>query len=118
MNPSKHFDVDERGDVTTIRLMDPMFFDVDDYAKLQGELVEFVERERPRKLVVDFSRVEYCSTAVMAALLLVKDRMESESGRVKTCGMNRTVCESFERLKLDETAVEIHESESAALDTF
>jgi len=118
MDTSRHFDIEELGDVISIRLMDPMFFDIDDYTSLQGELVEFVEREHPRKLVVDFSRVEYCSTAIMAALLMVKDRVESESGRLKTCEMSHTVCESFERLKLDQTAFELHKTKAAALDTF
>jgi len=118
MTVFKHLDVEERDDVSMIRLADPKFFDTNRYAALQQELVEFIEQKRPRKLIVDFCHVEYCSTAIMSTLLLVQDRVESDDGLMKTCGMNDTVREAFERLKLDRTAFDIYTSRAAALDAF
>jgi len=115
MTSFKHFDAKRRRDVIEIRLVNPAFYDVDSYAELWEELIDFVEQERPRKLLVDFSRVEYCSTAVMNALLIAQKHLQSDGGLMKLYGMNDSVREAFQRLNLDGTAFDIHAGESAAI---
>ena len=95
MSDFTHFDVTRVNDVTEIRLADPGLFETEHYAELRRELVEFVEQNTPRKLLVLFSRVKYCSTALVSALLLVKDRVESEHGSLKLSDMNDTAREVF-----------------------
>ena len=114
----EHFDVEQCDGVTVIRLADPKFFDTDRYAELRRELVEFVEQQRPQKLLVLFSRVEYCSTALVSALLMVKDRVESEDGLIKLSGLSDTAREVFENLKLAGTVFDIYTDETAAIAAF
>ena len=115
MTSFKHFDAKRRRDVLEIRLVNPAFYDVDSYAELSEELIDFVEQERPRTLLVDFSRVEYCSTAVMNALLIAQKRLQSEGGLMKLYGMNDSVREAFRQLDLDSTAFDICDIEAAAM---
>ena len=53
------------------------------YEKLQEEVVGFVEQQRPSRLIVDFSAVDYRSTAVIAAVLMAKKRIEPGGGQMK-----------------------------------
>ena len=112
------FDVVQHGDVTVLRLADSAYFDVPEYEAMRDRLLDFVEREQPRRVVVDFSSVQYCSTAVVASLLMVKNRVESQGGQIKLCGMNNTVRDAFRMLKLDGTLFDIHGVETAAIEAF
>ena len=114
----QHFDTKQHGGVTEIRLANPAFFDIDGYTELSEELAEFIEQERPRKLLVDFSRVQYCSTAVMNTLLVAQRRLQSEGGCMKVYGMNDSVREAFRRLNLDRTAFDIYATQAAAMAAF
>ena len=113
-----YFDVEQSGDVIEIRLADSSLFDVPRYKELRDELVNFVDRQQPSRLIVDFSAIEYCSTAVIAAVLTAKRRMEPEGGQMKLCGMSDYVRETFQRLKLDGTIFDIHVTNTAAVNAF
>ena len=114
----QYFDVEQSDDVTELRLADPSLYDVPRYEELQNEVVNFVERQRPSKLIVDFSAVGYCSTAVIAAMLTVKRRLEPERGQVKLCGMSDDVRETFRTLKLDGTIFDILATKADAVNAF
>jgi len=113
-----YFDVEQSGDVTELRLVDSSLFDVPRYEELRDELVSLVERQQPSRLIVDFSAIEYCSTAVVAAVLMAKKRMESEGGQMKLSGMSDAVRETFQNLKLDGTIFDIHTTRTAAVNAF
>jgi len=113
-----YFDVEQSGDVTELRLADPALFDVPRYEELRNELVSFVEQRRPDRLIVDFSSVGYCSTAVIAAVLMAKKRLDSDGGQMKLCGMSDAVRETFQMLKLDGTIFDIHTTKAEAVNAF
>ena len=113
-----YFDVEQSGDVTELSLADPALFDVPRYEELRNELVSFVEQRRPEKLIVDFSAVGYCSTAVIAAVLMAKKRLDSEGGQMKLCGMSDAVRETFQMLKLEGSIFDIHATNADAADAF
>jgi anti-anti-sigma regulatory factor len=118
MSEFEHFDVERCDGITVIRLASPDLFDTEHYAELRRELVEFIEQQRPKKLLVLFSRVRYCSTALISALLLVKKHVETEDGLIKLSGMSDPAREVFENLKLAGTAFDIYTNESAAMEAF
>lgn len=118
MSTYKHFDIEQLGDITKIRLAKPKFFDVDDYTVLRDDLNRFVEQERPEKLLVDFSHVEYCSTAVISALMTVRDHLETDAHALKFCSMSEAVRELFRTLNLDSDVFDIHSNQAAAVAAF
>jgi anti-sigma B factor antagonist len=113
-----HFDVERRGRVVEIRLGNPAYYDLLRYTELDEELNAFVAQERPPRLLVNFSAVQYCSTAVMNALLKAKKRLESTGGRMKLYGMNEAVNGAFQMLNLEGSVFEIHPSEASASQAF
>jgi len=104
------------GQVAEIRLVDPTLFDAMDYAQFRDELFRFLEMYRPPTLLVDFSRVPFCSTAIMDALLTARNRLGTYGGKLRLCGMNHMVRESFQRLNLD-TVFDVHAT-TAGVDFF
>jgi anti-anti-sigma regulatory factor len=116
----RYFDVEQRGPVTEIRLADTRYFDTDRYTELRDELLAFVEQERPLRLLVDLSRVEYCSTAVMGALIAVQARLALHPaiGTMKLCGIREVVGESLRRLKLDQGVFDLHSTDVGAIQAF
>jgi anti-sigma B factor antagonist len=118
MTAFKHFEIELCDDITVICLLDPKFFDTERYAELRHELIDFVEQQHPKSLLVDFSRVEYCSTALINALMTIKERVESEGGRMMISGMNEPARETFERLKLDGRVFTIYPTRADAIEAF
>jgi len=114
----QHFTVDHEGDVTEILLANTDYFDVVHYAEFHEELMAFVESEKPKKLLVRFDDVQYCSTAIISALLKARHRQVSEGRQMKLCGLNDTVRSSIQMLKLDGTVFDICDDQQTALATF
>jgi anti-anti-sigma regulatory factor len=120
MREFRYFDVKKHGPVTEIHLADPKFFDTERYAELRDELLAFVEQERPRRLLVNLSRVEYCSTAVMSTLIMVQRclGMHPATGTMKLCGASEVVGEALGRLRLDHGVFDIHSTDVGAIQAF
>jgi anti-anti-sigma regulatory factor len=114
------FRCEQHGPVTQLHLADTRFLNTEDYAELSDELLAFVEQERPRKLLVNLSRVGYCSTAVMSALIAVQKHLASlpAAGVMKLCGASEVVDEAIRRLKLDQGVFDIHSTEVGAIHAF
>ncbi len=117
MNEPTLVEVRQQGEVREIRLPDTRQFDTGQYAELRDELLDCLQ-DRPRKLLVGFDRIEYCSTAVISALLSVQGRLAAWDGQVRLYGMNEEVRYGFRSLKLDGNVFEIFETREEAAASF
>ncbi len=118
MTVSKYFEV-RQGDITTIRFVEPELFDTILVAELKDQLINFTERETPKKLLLDFSEVEFCSTAVINTLLRIKKIVvRDRAGQLKLCGMKPNVRSAFGMLNLDGTVFDIYETAADAAAKF
>jgi anti-anti-sigma factor len=114
MSASEHFSVEQVDGITIVRVADTKHFDTDDYAELQKQLLEFVEKHEPKKMLVDFSHVMYCSTALTNTLLMAQKRVEAAGGVMKLFGLSDVVHETLDRLKLADSFFSIHPTEADA----
>jgi anti-anti-sigma regulatory factor len=108
------FCVEQSGDVTIVRIFDTRSFDTDGYAQLQQDLVDFVAHHQPRKLLVDLGNIEYCSTALIAALLMAQKCIQTCAGTMKLFGLSEVVLESLQHLKLIDTVFSVCADEAGA----
>jgi anti-sigma B factor antagonist len=111
---TKHFSVEQSDDVIVIRFVDTRYFDTDKYAHLQQDLLDFVERQQPGMLLVDLASIEYCSTALINALLMAQKRMKSWAGRMRLFGLSEVVQETLQHLRLVGTLLLVYADETAA----
>jgi anti-anti-sigma regulatory factor len=117
MNGTEYFRKEEDSEATCIRFSDTSHFDTDDYAKLQHDLVSFVEGRQPHKLIVDLGEVTFCSTALINALLMADRRIRAKAGTMNLFGLNDYMRETLERLKLIGSIFSVCADESAARST-
>ena len=108
------FRVEQSGDITIVRIVDTRYFDTDNYAQLQLDLVDFVARQQPPKLLVDLGSIQYCSTALTNTLLLAQKRMNAWTGQMKLFGLSEVVLETLHRLRLVGTLFSVYADEAAA----
>ncbi len=117
MSKYQHFEVHKRGEATEIRLANPLTWDITRYAQFHQEVDDFVKSDRPTFLLVDFSEVDYCSTAIISALLRAKNTIVSGGGKVRFWGMCESVREGFRMLNLDGPIFDIYETSGSAIAT-
>ena len=108
------FRVEQSGDIMIVRIVDTRDFDTDNYTQLQLDLVDFVDRRKPRKLLVDLGNIQYCSTALTNTLLLAQKRMNAWTGQMKLFGLSEVVLETLHRLRLVGTLFSVYADETDA----
>ena len=114
----RHLSVQHEGDILVTYLIDPKLFDTSTVTELQDELLRVVDTERPSKMIVDFSRVVHCSTAVINGLLRAKKRVQANGGALNLCGMTEGIRDSYRMLNLDGTVFQIHDTLTDAVQAF
>src|SRR5437773_6171404 len=58
--------------------------------------------QKPERLVVDLSRVTYIDSAGLAALIGAMQRVEGYGGKFLLAGLQQTICDIVESLRLDQ----------------
>jgi anti-sigma B factor antagonist len=61
----------------------------------------YVEEHPGGHLLLDFSRVDYLSSAVLTELLRVNDKVLAHGGTLRLCGLNADIRKVFEITNLD-----------------
>lgn len=111
----KHFDVERRPDTAVLRVKDARLFDTLTVNELEDDLLNFLEDEMPRHLVISFAPVINGSTAVINGLLRVKKRLVPAGGSLWLCDMAPVIRDAYQLLNLDGTVFQIVTSVSEAL---
>ncbi|MFO0906391.1 MAG: STAS domain-containing protein [Pirellulales bacterium] len=100
MNGSRFFDISYSGDVVVmvphLRLSD--LREINDF---QNEVLDFIDRYKPAKLVLDFASVVRTSSWFIGTLLRMDRRVKSHGGEMRLCNMNKVVREVFHITALD-----------------
>ncbi len=104
-----HFRVEYRNGLAVLQLVDPPQFN--DFGRLHTEVLAYLDAANPAMLVIDFSHISYCSTAVFNAMVMVASRMAEKP---KLCGMNSVVRDGFTTLNLEGTVFELYDTIDAA----
>lgn len=115
---TQHFKLEVAGDVYVIHLNDPKLFEIVTVSELQDQLLKLVDEQSPNKVVVDFTDVAHCSTAVVNGLLRVKKRVVKAGGQLKLSGMSETIREAYRLLNLDGTVFHIYPTRDDAVAAF
>lgn len=93
--------IDQIGSITVVRFRGHRFTDVVEIEKLGKELYRVIEERVRRKLVLDFSGVEFFSSAAIGKLISLNGRVKAQSGRMKLCNVPPEILEVFHVCKLD-----------------
>lgn len=109
--------INEVGDVTVVRFRDQKIIDNLNIQELGKELSRLVEVENRSKLLLNFSAVEFLSSAALGKLITLDKKVKAAGGILKLCQIKPEIYEVFTITKLNRL-FDIKEDEADALAAF
>lgn len=117
-DPTKnHFYTQVAADVTVVFLQDARILDETTVKVIAEELMRLVDNTYKIKLMIDFSNVEYLSSAVLGKLVAIHKKVAEGKGIMKLACIKPAIKEVFKITKLDKV-FEIHDTHQACMDAF
>ena len=117
MAAHRRLEVNEVGDVTVVRFVDRKILDEANIQELGQELFALVEREKRGKILLNFSAVEFLSSAALGKLITMDKKVKAHSGTLKLSNIRPEIYEVFAITKLNKL-FDIKDDEADALAAF
>jgi len=83
--------------------------------QLGQELMDLVEKQYLVKMVINFEKIKFLSSAVLGKLISLNKRIAKEKGRLGFCSINDDIIQVFKITRLDKL-IPIYDSEADAID--
>ena len=105
------------GDVTVVHFTDKKILDEGNIQEIGEELFKLIEEDGCRKIVLNFSNVEYLSSAALGKLITMNKKTKGAKGQLRLCSIRPAIFEVFIITKLNKLFV-IHDEEQSACESF
>jgi anti-sigma B factor antagonist len=113
----RRLEVEDIGDVTVVNFTDRKILDEQNIQIIGEQLFSLVDEASRRKILLNFSNVEYLSSAALAKLITLNKKLQQVQGRLVLCGIIPEIREVFEITRLNKLFT-IHDEEQSALQAF
>ena len=117
MSGHRRIEVTMQGEVTVVRFVDRKILDEANIQELGTELFKLVEQEKRKSLLLNFSNVEFLSSAALGKLITLDKKMKAMGGKLKLSNIRPEIYEVFAITKLNKL-FDIKDDEADALATF
>ncbi len=114
---TRRIEVDEVNDVTVAKFTDKKILDESNIQLIGNQLFSLVDEDRRMKIVLDFSNVEYLSSAALGKLITMDKKVKGISGKLRFCSIRSDILEVFKITRLDKL-FQIKENREKALEGF
>ncbi len=98
---TRRFDIEEIGDVTIAKFLDKKILDESNIQVIGNQLFGLVDEDLRTKLVLDFSNVEYLSSAALGKLITMDKKVKAAKGKLRLCSIRPEIYEVFAITKLN-----------------
>ncbi|MEZ6065889.1 MAG: STAS domain-containing protein [Planctomycetaceae bacterium] len=112
----RRIDVEQIGDVTVARFTDKKILDENNIQVIGNQLFGLVEEEGRKKIVLDFSNVEYLSSAALGKLITMDKKVKGAGGKLRLCSIRPDIYEVFAITKLNKL-FDIRDDQDQALES-
>jgi anti-sigma B factor antagonist len=109
--------VSKIGDVTVVKFVDKKILDEANIQALGQELFALVEIDNRRSIVLNFTDVEFLSSAALGKLITLDRKVKVAKGRLKMSNIRPEILEVFQITKLNKV-FDIRKDESEAISAF
>jgi len=113
----QHLDVTKVGDVTVVRFRNRRITEDLDIQEFGNEMFDLVDKEKPPKLILNFSTVEFLGSWALGKLITLERSVKSQGGAIKLSNIRASIYEVFAIVKLNRL-FDIKEDEADALAAF
>jgi anti-sigma B factor antagonist len=117
MGVHRRLELSDVGDVTVVRFVDRKILDEANIQELGVELFRLVEDEHRQKLLLNFSTVEFLSSAALGKLITLDKKVKAHGGKLKLSNIRPEIYEVFAITKLNKL-FDIKDDEADALAAF
>lgn len=117
MSEYRRLDVKEVGDVTVIRFRDHKIVEDLNIQELAQEMFQLVEKDRHEKILLNFSGVDFLSSAALGKLITMDKKVKAAGGLLKLSNIKPEIYEVFAITKLNRL-FDIKDEEADALAAF
>ncbi len=116
-SPGQHLKVEQIAEVSVVNFLDKRILDDATIQDIADQLFSLVDEDNKRNLLLNFSKVEYMSSAALGKLINLHKKLHVLKGRLALCNVIPQIYEVFTITKLDKL-FKIFPNEDAALRTF
>jgi anti-sigma B factor antagonist len=113
----RRIDIETIGDVTVARFVDKKILDENNIQIIGNQLFALVEEDGAKRIVLDFSNVEYLSSAALGKLITMEKKVKQAGGKLRLCSIRPDIYEVFAITKLNKV-FEIKDDVDQALEGF
>ena len=113
----RRLEVEEIGDVTVVNFIDKKILDEQNIQRIGEDLFSLVDELGRRKILLNFSNVEYLSSAALGKFITLNKKVQAASGKLILCHIEPNIYEVFEITKLNKL-FNIQKDEQTGLQTF
>ena len=106
-----------KGDVLVIYFTDARILDESRIRKLGDDLIELLGRTDQEKVLLDFRRVEFMSSAMLGTIVRMNKKCKEYKAKLKLCSIAPDILQVFKITKLDKL-LDIAADEETALKAF
>lgn len=117
MTANRRLDIDEVNDVTVARFTDKKILDESNIQIIGNQLFSLVDEDHREKIVLDFTNVEYLSSAALGKLITMDKKVKAAGGKLRLCSIRNDILEVFKITRLDRLFT-IREDREKALEGF
>ena len=117
MTVHRRLEVTEVGEVTVVRFVDRKILDETAIQELGRELFQLVEEDGRQNVLLNFSSVEFLSSAALGKLITLDKKVKAHNGSLKLSNIRPEIYEVFAITRLNKL-FDIKEDEADALAAF
>jgi anti-sigma B factor antagonist len=117
MASHRRIDATKVGDVTVVKFLDKKILDEASIQELGVELFGLVEHDNRKSILLNFSNVEFLSSAALGKLITLDRKVKTAKGRLKMCNIRPEIFEVFQITKLNKV-FDIRKEEAEAIAAF
>ena len=117
MPSHRRIDVAKVGDVTVVTFVDKKILEEAGIQELGAELFSLVEHDNRKSILLNFTGVEFLSSAALGKLITLDRKVKSNKGRLKMSNIRPEILEVFQITKLNKV-FDIRTDEPEAISAF
>ena len=117
MAGNRRIDVSEVGEVSVVKFVDRKILDETNIQELGKELFRLVEEEDRKSLLLNFSTVDFLSSAALGKLITLDKKVKAHGGKLKLSNIRPEIYEVFAITRLNKL-FDIRDDEADALAAF
>ncbi len=98
---NRRLDIEEVNGVTIARFTDKKILDESNIQIIGNQLFSLVDEDHRQKIILDFTNVEYLSSAALGKLITMDKKVKAAGGKLRLCSIRSDIKEVFKITRLD-----------------